>query len=128
VTPKGSGAFHSSSGSCAAGNPARSPHLHPLTLSPNGRQLVKCWVGCRRVAYPDSGSGGETWTIGYGHTGPEVVSGLVSVITTRKPGSRWTQLRQQMVRSLHPRLWHQASVATGSWAFRSRTAGRGGLL
>ncbi len=48
-----------------------------MTLSPNGRQLVKCWVGCRRVAYPDSGSGGEPWTIGYGHTGSEVVSGLV---------------------------------------------------
>lgn len=28
-------------------------------------------------AYPDPGSGGDPWTIGYGHTGPEVKPGLV---------------------------------------------------
>ena len=28
------------------------------------------------MAYPDPGSGGDPWTIGYGHTGPEVVEGL----------------------------------------------------
>ncbi len=49
----------------------------PLTLSPDGWQLLKRWEGCRLAAYPDPASGGEPWTIGYGHTGPEVVPGLV---------------------------------------------------
>lgn len=33
--------------------------------------------GLRLVAYPDPVSKGDPWTIGYGHTGPEVVPGLV---------------------------------------------------
>lgn len=33
--------------------------------------------GLRLAAYPDPLSGGDPWTIGYGHTGPEVRKGLV---------------------------------------------------
>jgi lysozyme len=33
--------------------------------------------GLRLCAYPDPLSGGAPWTIGYGHTGPEVKKGLV---------------------------------------------------
>lgn len=33
--------------------------------------------GLRLKAYPDPLSGGAPWTIGYGHTGPEVREGLV---------------------------------------------------
>ena len=33
--------------------------------------------GCRRAAYPDPLTGGAPWTIGVGHTGPEVHEGLV---------------------------------------------------
>jgi lysozyme len=33
--------------------------------------------GLRLEAYPDPLSGAEPWTIGYGHTGPEVGRGLV---------------------------------------------------
>lgn len=33
--------------------------------------------GLRLKAYPDPLTGGAPWTIGYGHTGPEVVPGLV---------------------------------------------------
>ena len=36
--------------------------------------------GLRKIAYPDPLSGGNPWTIGYGHTGPEV-----------KRGGIWTQ-------------------------------------
>ena len=32
--------------------------------------------GLRLAAYPDPGSGAAPWTIGYGHTGPEVRKGL----------------------------------------------------
>ena len=31
--------------------------------------IEKQYEGCRLTAYPDPGTGGEPWTIGYGHTG-----------------------------------------------------------
>lgn len=39
--------------------------------------LVKDAEGLRLTAYPDPASGGAPWTIGYGHTGPDVRPGLV---------------------------------------------------
>lgn len=41
-----------------------------------GLALIKSFEGCELSAYPDPGSGGDPWTIGYGHTGPEVHEGL----------------------------------------------------
>ncbi len=31
-------------------------------------ELIKKWEGVRLVAYPDPGTGGKPWTIGFGHT------------------------------------------------------------
>jgi GH24 family phage-related lysozyme (muramidase) len=39
--------------------------------------LVQEFEGCRLDAYPDPGTGGDPWTIGWGHTGPEVRRGVV---------------------------------------------------
>ena len=36
--------------------------------SPKGVDLIKEFEGLRLNAYPDPGSGGDPWTIGYGHT------------------------------------------------------------
>jgi lysozyme len=47
-----------------------------MEYSKDGLHLTERFEGCRLVAYPDPGSGGNPWTIGYGHTGPEVVEGL----------------------------------------------------
>ena len=47
-----------------------------MPLTPEGWTLLKTWEGCRLIAYPDPASGGAPWTIGYGHTGAEVVPGL----------------------------------------------------
>jgi lysozyme len=47
-----------------------------MTLTPEGWSLLKAWEGCRLNAYPDPASCGEPWTIGYGHTGLVVCSGL----------------------------------------------------
>ena len=47
-----------------------------MPLTPEGWTLLKTWEGCRLSAYPDPASGGAPWTIGYGHTGAEVVPGL----------------------------------------------------
>lgn len=49
--------------------------------SPNGVAVAHYFEDCKLEAYPDPGSkDGKPWTIGYGHTGPEVVKGL-----------KWTQ-------------------------------------
>lgn len=39
--------------------------------------LIKKWEGCRLTAYPDPGTGGDPWTIGFGSTGPGIRRGVV---------------------------------------------------
>ena len=58
----------------------------PVSMTPAGLQLLKTWEGCRLYAYPDPASGGDPWTIGYGHTGPEVHAGLV---ITQQQADAW---------------------------------------
>jgi lysozyme len=45
-----------------------------------GIDLIKEFEGCKLEAYPDPATGGEPWTIGYGHTSnagtPKVFKGL----------------------------------------------------
>lgn len=38
--------------------------------------LIKQFEGCELVAYPDPGSGGYPWTIGWGATGPGIAKGV----------------------------------------------------
>lgn len=42
--------------------------------------LIKQFEGCRLKAYPDPGTGGDPWTVGWGATGPDI-----------HPGTVWTQ-------------------------------------
>ena len=56
-------------------------------MCPQGLALIRQFEGCARLrpdgmveAYPDPGTGGEPWTIGWGATGPGI-----------GPGSVWTQ-------------------------------------
>lgn len=50
--------------------------------------IIQRWEGCKLAAYPDPATGGEPWTIGYGHTG-----GI-------KPGQKITQAKAlQFLRS-----------------------------
>ena len=48
-----------------------------MNISNKGLALIKSFEGCELEAYPDPGTGGDPWTIGFGHTGPEVKPGLV---------------------------------------------------
>jgi len=59
-----------------------------MPLTPGGWTLLKTWEGCRLSAYPDPASGGAPWTIGYGHTGAEVVPGLT---ITQQQAEAWLQ-------------------------------------
>jgi GH24 family phage-related lysozyme (muramidase) len=63
------------------------------TIGPDGIALIKRFEGCARLradglieAYPDPGSGGEPWTIGWGATGRDRFSG-----GRIGPGTVWTQ-------------------------------------
>lgn len=47
-----------------------------MKLSPDGLALLKSFEGLRLDAYPDPATGGDPWTIGYGHTGLDVKPGL----------------------------------------------------
>ena len=47
-----------------------------MAPSPDCYDLIKRFEGCRLTAYPDPATGGEPVTIGYGHCGPEVKSGM----------------------------------------------------
>lgn len=51
-----------------------------MRLGKPGEQLIKHYERCRLRAYPDPGTGGAPWTIGWGATG----SGI-------GPGTVWTQ-------------------------------------
>ena len=64
-----------------------SPTRSPRRIGPAGIALIKRFEGCARrrhdgdfEAYPDPGTGGEPWTIGWGATGPGI-----------GPASIWTQ-------------------------------------
>lgn len=46
-------------------------------INGSGLALIKRSEGLELKAYPDPGSGGDPWTIGYGHTGPDVRPGMV---------------------------------------------------
>jgi lysozyme len=48
-----------------------------MQINEAGLALLKQFEGCKLKAYPDPGTGGEPFTVGYGHTGPGVVPGLV---------------------------------------------------
>lgn len=62
-----------------------------MTPSENCYAMTKTEEGVSLVAYPDPATGGAPWTIGYGHTGPEVHKGLV---ITQEQAEAW--LRQDM--------------------------------
>lgn len=50
-----------------------------MNTSKNGREAIKLFEGLRKTAYKCPAG---VWTIGYGHTGPDVVEGLT--ITTQR--------------------------------------------
>lgn len=55
------------------------------TIPPAAVDLVARWEGKRLEAYPDPATGGEPWTIGYGHTG------------NVKPGDKITEARARVL-------------------------------
>lgn len=57
-----------------------------MKTSENGIAVMHYFEYCKLEAYPDPATGGAPWTIGWGHTGPEV-----------KPGLKWDQKKADQV-------------------------------
>ncbi|MBD2842527.1 lysozyme [Erythrobacter rubeus] len=64
----------------------------PPAIGPRGTALIKRFEGCARLrpdglieAYPDPGTGGDPWTIGWGATGPDGTGGRIAA------GTVWSQ-------------------------------------
>lgn len=57
-----------------------------MKVSQNGIAVLHYFESCVLKAYPDPATGDAPWTIGWGHTGPEV-----------KPGLQWTQEKADAV-------------------------------
>jgi len=77
--------------------------VQPSAIGPAGTMLIKQFEGCAQLqrgglikAYPDPGTGGAPWTIGWGATGPDVT-----------PATIWTQ--QQCDDRLETDLRHYAA-------------------
>ena len=49
--------------------------MSPLWLT-LATTLIKQFENCKLTAYPDPGTGGEPWTIGWGSTGPSITRGV----------------------------------------------------
>jgi len=57
-----------------------------VRISDNCISIIKQFEGMETKAYPDPGTGGAPWTIGYGHTGYDV-----------RPGTVWNQAQAEAV-------------------------------
>lgn len=81
------------------------PRALPRKVSPDCIELIKRFEGCGKrlksgnlAAYPDPGTGGHPWTIGWGATGRDIQKGTI-----------WTQSRADE-RLLHDIDRHAADV------------------
>ena len=73
-----------------------------MIYSKNGLHLTEQFEGCKLTAYPDPGTGGAPWTIGYGHTGLEVYPGLT--ITQEKAEELLMQDTQKAVATVNAKV------------------------
>ena len=80
-----------------------------MMLGNAGETLIKQFEGCAKKrpdgkfeAYPDPGTGGDPWTIGWGSTGPDIKRGLVW--TQAQCDERFDRHVQEFVRDVNTAL------------------------
>lgn len=76
---------------------------------PYALSLVKPFEGCRLNAYPDPGSGGDPWTIGWGATGKGIARG--TIWTQEQADKRLAQDLQLFARGVEGLLGGAATTA-----------------
>lgn len=80
-----------------------------LSTSKDGQELIRHYEGLRLTAYKDAVG---IWTIGYGDTGPDVVSGLS--ITKQEAEQR---LARRLAREFEPGVHQALTRAPTQWQF-----------
>lgn len=75
-----------------------------MKTSSDGIEVLHYFESCRLEAYPDPGTGGAPWTIGWGDTGPDVGEGLT--ITQADANARFArklaiEFEPGVVKALH---------------------------
>lgn len=91
---------------------------HGRTMSEQGRAVLKGYEGIRLTAYPDPGTGGDPWTIGVGHTGPDVHKGLTITVAEADDLLRQDLARfEAAVNRLAPKTTQPQFDALVSFAF-----------
>lgn len=83
-----------------------------MKTSTNGIQVLHYFESCKLKAYPDPGTGGEPFTIGWGDTGPDVVHGLV--ITQDEADARFAN---RMRNEFEPNVLARISVPMNQGQF-----------
>ena len=89
-----------------------------MTPGPDCTKLVQEFEGCAKkqpdgtfAAYPDPGSGGDPWTIGWGSTGPDIKKGVVW--TQKQCDDRFTEhlarIRREGEQSARQHAHHPAA-------------------
>lgn len=80
-----------------------------MMLGKAGESLIKQFEGCAKKrpdgkfeAYPDPGTGGDPWTIGWGSTGKDIKPGLVW--TQQQCDERFDRHVQEFVRDVNTAL------------------------
>ncbi|GAA0284899.1 hypothetical protein GCM10009127_28190 [Alteraurantiacibacter aestuarii] len=83
-TGRTDGRAHDQTADPALADEAPCEDLAPRRIGPAGTELIRQFEGCARrradgliEAYPDPGTGGDPWTIGWGATGPGIGPGTV---------------------------------------------------
>jgi len=91
----------------------------PARITELTKNLIKRFEGCRLTAYPDPGTGGDPWTIGYGATGAGIVDGTVWTQEQAEAdlAHRVTELVNQVARLLTRELPEPSCAALVSFAY-----------
>ena len=79
-----------------------------LNVGPDGKALIQHFEGCKLKAYPDPGTGGAPWTIGWGTTGPDIHQGLIW--TQAQADARFEADLARFVKSLSALIQHPATT------------------
>ena len=100
--------------------PTPSQESNPAKTGPLGQELIKEFEGCRLESYLCPAS---IWTIGYGHTGPDVVEGLhiTQAVANQMLRDDLDRFEKAVITNIDVALTQNQFDSLVSWAFNVGT-------
>ena len=95
----------------------RAPKAKGRQINAAGERLIKSFEGLELEAYPDPGTGGEPWTIGYGHTGGVKPGDKITIAQAERLFDKDTDRFEAAVEKLAPVATDNQFAALVSLAF-----------